>query len=47
RHLWATDGSIHVGKEKPRIYFSTASELLIRDVAALLMRFGIMSTPTG
>ncbi|MCI5130840.1 MAG: intein-containing replicative DNA helicase, partial [Candidatus Electrothrix sp. EH2] len=43
RHLWATDGSIHVGKEKPRIYFSTASELLIRDVAALLMRFGILA----
>ncbi|MCI5219193.1 MAG: intein-containing replicative DNA helicase, partial [Candidatus Electrothrix sp. LOE2] len=43
RHLWATDGSIHVGKEKPRIYFSTASELLIRDVAALLMRFGIIA----
>ncbi len=43
RHLWATDGSVHVGKEKPRIYFSTASELLIRDVAALLMRFGIIA----
>ncbi|MCI5121412.1 MAG: intein-containing replicative DNA helicase, partial [Candidatus Electrothrix sp. AUS4] len=43
RHLWATDGSIHVGKEKPRIHFSTASELLIHDVAALLMRFGIIA----
>ncbi|MCI5134789.1 MAG: intein-containing replicative DNA helicase, partial [Candidatus Electrothrix sp. AW2] len=43
RHLWATDGSIHVGKEKPRIYFSTASELLIRDVAALLLRFGLIA----
>ena len=43
RHLWATDGSIHVGKTKPRIYFATASELLIRDVAALLLRFGIVA----
>jgi replicative DNA helicase len=43
RHLWATDGSIHAGKEKPRIYFCTASEKLIRDVAALLLRFGIVA----
>ncbi|MGX9726427.1 MAG: replicative DNA helicase [Candidatus Electronema sp. VV] len=43
RHLWATDGSIHVGKEKPRIYFCTASERLIHDVAALLLRFGIVA----
>jgi replicative DNA helicase len=43
RHLWATDGSIHVGKSKPRIYFATASEPLIRDVAALLLRFGIVA----
>ncbi|OQX11709.1 MAG: replicative DNA helicase [Thiothrix lacustris] len=43
RHLWATDGSIHVGKAKCRIYFATASELLIRDVAALLLRFGIVA----
>ncbi|WP_417911917.1 replicative DNA helicase [Candidatus Electronema sp. TJ] len=43
RHLWATDGSIHVGKERPRIYFCTASERLIRDVAALLLRFGIVA----
>lgn len=43
RHLWATDGSIHVGKTKCRIYFATASELLIRDVAALLLRFGIVA----
>ncbi len=43
RHLWATDGCIHVGKNKPRIYFCTASEALIRDVAALLLRFGIVA----
>lgn len=43
RHLWATDGSIHRGTGKPRIYFSTASEALVRDVAALLLRFGIVA----
>ena len=45
RHLWATDGSITVRKEggAPRIYFSTCSERLARDVAALLLRFEIVS----
>ncbi len=45
RHLWATDGSISVNaKEKrPHIYFSTASERLIHDVAALLLRFSIIA----
>ncbi len=44
RHLWATDGSIHISpRSKPRIYFATASEYLIRDVAALLLRFGIIA----
>jgi replicative DNA helicase len=43
RHLWATDGCIYVGKNKPRLYFTTASEALIRDVAALLLRFGIVA----
>ena len=47
RHLWATDGSIHVRKVgdrgAPRVYFSTCSEGLARDVASLLMRFGIMA----
>jgi replicative DNA helicase len=41
RHLWATDGCIHVSK--PRIYLATASEALVRDVAALLLRFGIIA----
>jgi replicative DNA helicase len=42
-HLWATDGSIFIGKSgKPRIYFATASEQLIKDVSALLLRFGIV-----
>ncbi|MEZ5447753.1 MAG: replicative DNA helicase [Thiolinea sp.] len=43
RHLWATDGSIHLGKDKSRIYFATASLALIQDVAALLLRFGIVA----
>ena len=47
RHLWATDGCIsvpHVGvRSAPRVYFSTSSERLARDVAALLLRFGIVA----
>ncbi|WP_366930760.1 LAGLIDADG family homing endonuclease, partial [Marinospirillum sp.] len=43
RHLWSTDGSITRDKNgRLRIYFSTVSEVLIRDVAALLLRFGIL-----
>ncbi|MCO5099543.1 MAG: replicative DNA helicase [Burkholderiaceae bacterium] len=47
RHLWATDGSIHVRKPgqrgAPRVYFATCSEGLARDVAALLLRLGIVA----
>jgi replicative DNA helicase len=47
RHLWATDGCIHVPpigrRSAPRVYFSTCSETLARDVAALLLRFGIVA----
>jgi replicative DNA helicase len=47
RHLWATDGCIHVPpvgrRSAPRLYFSTCSEALARDVAALLLRFGIVA----
>jgi replicative DNA helicase len=46
RHLWATDGCIHVraqGRGAPRVYFSTCSEGLARDVAALLMRLGLVA----
>ncbi len=44
QHLWSTDGCIYAGKGgKPRIYFATASEALIRDVTALLLRFGIVA----
>ena len=46
RHLWATDGCIHVRKAgggSDRVYFSTCSERLARDVAALLLRVGIVA----
>ncbi|MCK9247428.1 MAG: replicative DNA helicase [Solirubrobacteraceae bacterium] len=59
RHLWATDGAIW-SRMRPggrsvdaRVYFSTCSEALAADVAALLLRLGIVSrttrttTPTG
>jgi len=47
RHLWATNGSIAVRKTgtrgSDRIYFSSCSERLGGDVAALLMRLGIVA----
>lgn len=46
RHLWATDGSIHVrshGRGGDRVHFATSSEQLARDVAALLLRLGIVA----
>lgn len=46
RHLWATDGSITLrprgARGAPRVYFATSSRGLARDVAALLLRFGIV-----
>jgi replicative DNA helicase len=46
RHLWATDGSVSVRKAgqrgSDRVYFSTSSSDLAFDVAALLLRFGIV-----
>ncbi|MGX9686108.1 replicative DNA helicase [Deinococcus wulumuqiensis] len=45
RHLWATDGGIHVRETGggSRVYFATCSGGLARDVAALLLRFGIVA----
>jgi replicative DNA helicase len=49
RHLWATDGTLHLGRPKAggtrgaRIAFTTASALLGRDVMALLQRLGIVA----
>jgi replicative DNA helicase len=46
KHLWATDGSIHVRppgrRGAPNVYFCTCSEQLVLDVAALLLRLGIV-----
>ena len=47
RHLWATDGSINVGKDgKGSVYYATNSVGLSHDVAGLLLRFGIVSRTT-
>jgi replicative DNA helicase len=47
RHLWATDGCIHARSEEQRgsssVYFSTCSPGLASDVAALLLRLGIVA----
>jgi replicative DNA helicase len=45
RHLWATDGCIHVRKGigSHSIYYATNSRGLAEDVAALLLRFGIVA----
>ena len=47
RHLWATDGCVHVRplgrKGSNRVYFATSSKLLAQDVAALLARLGIVA----
>jgi len=47
RHLWATDGTISVRRRGARgssaVNFSTSSRGLAEDVAALLMRFGIVA----
>jgi len=47
RHLWATDGTISVRRPGARgsaaVNFSTSSLLLASDVAALLLRLGIVA----
>lgn len=46
RHLWATDGSISVPRSRRgsvRVFFGTNSQGLARDVAALLLRLGIVA----
>ena len=43
-HLWATDGSVTVGKYGAvRIYYGTTSERLARQLQVLLLRFGIIA----
>jgi replicative DNA helicase len=44
RHLWATDGCIHVrrnGRGYPGIYYATSSPLLAENVQALLLKLGL------
>jgi replicative DNA helicase len=47
RHLWATDGCLYAPppgvRSSAKIYYGTNSPLLARDVAALLLRLGIIS----
>ncbi len=47
RHLWATDGCIYVRSKQHRgsssVNFTTCSERLAQDVAALLLRLGIVA----
>jgi replicative DNA helicase len=47
RHLWATDGCVWLrgrsAGSASRVYFATCSEGLAADVAALLLRLGIVS----
>jgi replicative DNA helicase len=47
RHLWATDGCVFVRKPgergSPRVFLSTCSRGLADDVAALLLRVGIVA----
>lgn len=45
RHLWATAGCIHVGKKSglPRVCYNSNSPGLASDVAALLLRLGIVA----
>jgi replicative DNA helicase len=47
RHLWATDGCIYVPpagvRTAARVYYSTNSSRLAGDVAALLLRLGIVA----
>lgn len=46
RHLWATDGAVHPrrrGRGSASVFFSTCSGGLAGDVAALLLRLGIVA----
>ncbi|MEU7979956.1 replicative DNA helicase [Micromonospora sp. NPDC049081] len=43
RHLWATDGSVHVNKSGRggRVYFPSTSRRMLEDISRLLLRYGI------
>jgi replicative DNA helicase len=43
-HLWATDGSVQVGKDgSSRLYYATTSRRLADDIQMLLLRIGVAS----
>ncbi len=44
RHLWATDGCVHLapGDRQARIYYASTSRRLTDDVRLMLLRFGIL-----
>ena len=47
RHLWATDGCIHLSHGKlhdANVYYASSSERLARDVQSLLLRLGVNAT---
>ena len=47
RHLWATDGCVHMGEALssiPRIYYATSSIRLAQGVQSLLLRLGITAS---
>ncbi len=49
RHLWATDGTIavrHGGRGSDGVFYSTTSRGLAGDVAALLLRLGVVARIT-
>jgi replicative DNA helicase len=49
RHLWATDGSIvrrETGRGSNSVYYATTSQALAYDVAALLLRLGLIGRVT-
>jgi len=43
RHIWATDGSVAVSKDRRsgRVYYASTSLRLVEDLSCLLLRFGI------
>lgn len=42
RHLWATDGCIHVGAGQVRMYYASTSRRMVEGLRTLLLRFGVV-----
>jgi len=47
KHIWATDGCIHISKQKKnskiRLYYASGSKKLAQSISSLLLRLGIVS----